>query len=463
MKKEVELIAHLYRRAGFGESRDDLDKIAGNDYEDIVEKLLNPGERDSLPDDLIRRYHVDQSEMRLLNSATGNWIYRMVTTTSPLEEKITLFWHGLFATGFSKVFHGKTISAQIDMLRGAGLGNFRDILLGISKDPAMLFWLDNNDNHANAINENYGRELLELFSMSIGNYTEKDVKECSRAFTGWTVQNIDYMGLRALSASIWPYSNIAWQYEYKDEDHDNTVKEFLGEKGDFNGEDVIDIIVKNPATANFISTRLYQFFVSDTIGDEGKSLIDLMVKAYFDSSFELKSVLRCLFNSSHFKSSKIRYAKVKSPIELIVGILKLADEFKFPNMNIIDASRSVGYMGQQIYNPPSVEGWHEGVEWLDSGNLLERVNFASKYLSGNDRVCVQDVINKIDGKYTEITPKYLLEECLNQLGYINLDKVSKQNLVNNVSLKEFKNAEEITNAVSDTIRSVVSSREFQLA
>ena len=187
------------------------------------------------------------------------------------------------------------------------------------------------------------------------------------------------------------------------------------------------------------------------------------VKSYFDSGFELKSVLRCLFNSDHFKSSKIRYAKVKSPIELIVGILKLAEEFKFPNMNIIDASRSVGYMGQQIYNPPSVEGWHEGVEWLDSGNLLERINFASRYLSGNDKVCVQDVINKIGGKYSEITPNYLLEECLNQLGYINLDKVTEQNLVNNVSLKEFKNAEEITNAVSDTIRSVVSSREFQLA
>lgn len=463
MKKEIELVAHLYRRAGFGESRENIDMIAKDNYEGVVEKLLNPGERDSLSDDLIRRYHVDQSEMRLLNSATGNWIYRMVTTTNPLEEKITLFWHGLFATGFSKVFHGKTISAQIDMLRGVGLGNFRDILLGISKDPAMLFWLDNNDNHANAINENYGRELLELFSMSIGNYTEKDVKECSRAFTGWTVQNIDYMGLRALSASIWPYSNIAWQYEYKKEDHDNTVKEFLGEKGNFNGEDVIDIIVKNPATATFISTRLYQFFVSDTIGEDGKSLIDLMVKSYFDSGFELKSVLRCLFNSDHFKSSKIRYAKVKSPIELIVGILKLAEEFKFPNMNIIDASRSVGYMGQQIYNPPSVEGWHEGVEWLDSGNLLERINFASRYLSGNDKVCVQDVINKIGGKYSEITPNYLLEECLNQLGYINLDKVTEQNLVNNVSLKEFKNAEEITNAVSDTIRSVVSSREFQLA
>ncbi|MBN18137.1 MAG: hypothetical protein CL758_01445 [Chloroflexi bacterium] len=463
MKNEIELIAHLYRRAGFGENRDNLDKIAEDSYESIVEKLLNPGERDSLPDDLIRRYHVDQSEMRLLNSATGNWIYRMVTTSNPLEEKITLFWHGLFATGFSKVFHGKTLSGQIDMLRGVGLGNFRDILLGISRDPAMLFWLDNNDNHADAINENYGRELLELFSMSIGNYTEKDVKECSRAFTGWTVQNIDYMGLRALSASIWPYSNIAWQYEYKKEDHDNTVKEFLGEKGNFNGEEVIDIIVKNPATAKFISTRLYQFFVSDSINNEGEALIDSMINSYFDSKYELKSVLRCLFNSDLFKSSKVKYAKVKSPIELIVGVLKLADEFKFPNMNIIDASRSVGYMGQQIYNPPSVEGWHEGVEWLDSGNLLERVNFASKYLSGTDKNCVQGVFNKLDGRNSDTSPQNLLDECLSQLGYIKLDKATEQNLINNGFAKNINNHEEIKNTISNTIRSVVSSREFQLA
>ena len=161
---------------------------------------------------------------------------------------------------------------------------------------------------------------------------------------------------------------IKFTYLYKDElnyyfmnaknfEQIGIKKEKIGQKGNFLSEN-LEVMIS---------------FYNEDHGDrDGKSLIDLMVKSYFDSGFELKSVLRCLFNSDHFKSSKIRYAKVKSPIELIVGILKLAEEFKFPNMNIIDASRSVGYMGQQIYNPPSVEGWHEGVEWLDSGNLLER-------------------------------------------------------------------------------------------
>ena len=253
MNEQKELVAHLMRRAGFGATKQEIESLASLKYEKIVDSLVSPSDTDSLPEDLIRRYHVDQNEMRLINSAVGKWVYKMVTTKAPLIEKMSLFWHGLFATGYSKVFHGQTMYDQIKMFRNHGMGTFSGLLLQLSKDPAMLYWLDNHDNHASEINENYGRELLELFSMSIGNYTEDDVKECSRSFTGWTIQNAEYMGLRAQSASIWPYSQIAWQHEYVSSDHDNGTKTFLGKTGNFNGEDIIEIICKHSATAEFIS------------------------------------------------------------------------------------------------------------------------------------------------------------------------------------------------------------------
>ena len=213
-------LAHLLRRAGFTANRQELENYQELGYGVTVEKLLNPSSTDYLSDDIIRRYHVDQSELRELFGAAAYWMYRMITTTSPLEEKIALFWHGLFATGYSKLNQARSLLNQIDMFRGYGLGKFDEILVQLSKDPAMLVWLDNQDNHKGAINENYGRELLELFSLGIGSYTEDDIKECARAFTGWTLGNAEYMSMRAAKDSIWPYGRIAWHFAYRDDDHD---------------------------------------------------------------------------------------------------------------------------------------------------------------------------------------------------------------------------------------------------
>ena len=464
LNEEKELIAHLIRRAGFGATKSEIESLASLEYKQIVDSLISPSDTDSLPDDLIRRYHVDQNEMRLINSASGKWIYKMVTTKAPLIEKISLFWHGLFATGYSKVFHGQTMYSQINMFRNNGMDSFSQLLLKLSKDPAMLYWLDNHDNHASGINENYGRELLELFSMSIGNYTEDDVKECSRSFTGWTIQNAEYMGLRAHSASIWPYSLIAWQHEYVSSDHDNGTKTFLGETGNFNGEDIIEIICKHSATAEFISRRLYQFFVADEIDTDGETLIQDMIKSYFESNYEISAVLRCIFNSEHFKSENIRYSRVKSPVELVVGTLRLAQEFDFPNLNIIDASRSIGYMGQQLLNPPSVEGWHEGVEWLDSGTLLERVNFASKYLGNPDQPCINGVVSDLEEyEPSEITVNHIVETCLNQLGYFYINEETKHGISEGLSDKYNNPENDIPRVATDAIRLIVSSKEFQMA
>src|SRR5688572_2217410 len=198
-----ELMAHLFRRAGFGATQEELEAALDRGYEATVEQLLHPEQMPELDEDLIFRYYVDFHESRKIDSAMAHWVYRMINTSRPLEEKMTLFWHCLFATGNSKVEAPPTMLQQINTFRRFALGNFRDILIDLSKDPTTISWLDNNENTRTAYNENYGRELLELFSMGIGNYTEDDVKECARAFTGWGIKNL---------LNIGPFGRNVWEY-----------------------------------------------------------------------------------------------------------------------------------------------------------------------------------------------------------------------------------------------------------
>jgi uncharacterized protein (DUF1800 family) len=189
-----------------------------------------------------------------------------------------------------------------------------------------------------------------------------------------------------------------------------------------------------------------------------------MITSYFESNYEISAVLKCIFNSTHFKSETIRYSRVKSPVELVVGTLRLAQEFNFPSLNIIDASRAIGYMGQQLLNPPSVEGWHEGVEWLDSGTLVERVNFASKYLGDPNQPCVSTIVSDVQNdKTSEITVSQIVETCLNQLGYFYINQETKKSICESLS-NNYNNPEnEISKIATDAIRLIVSSKEFQMA
>ena len=257
---DTELVIHLMNRAGFGITPDELDSCTGIAYEDLVENLLGSTESSHIPDDVIFRDHVDLHASR--SGVPAYWAYRMISTKSPLEEKMSLFWHGIFATGNSKLNNLRSLLNQIEMFRRSGTGKFDDLLLELSQDPAMLIWLDNQDNLNESINENYGREILELFSMGVGNYSEDDIKECARAFTGWSVANSEYMSLMAQKDSIWPYGRIVWHYDFKPGIHDVDTKEFLGEQGPFNGDDVIRIICSQKATARFIARHMYNFFCS---------------------------------------------------------------------------------------------------------------------------------------------------------------------------------------------------------
>ena len=205
--KDFALMAHLMRRAGFGATHEELEKRVAKGYEATVEELLHPElQPPALEDeDLLKRYHVDGNNLMGLGSCQTYWIYRMINTRRPLEEKLALFYHGVFATGYTKLNHPKAILNQIEMFRRLGLGSFHRVLVEISKDPAMIFWLDNKDNHKGAVNENFGRELLELFAMGVGNYTEDDVRQASHAFTGWTIADATLHQARTDRDSIWPY------------------------------------------------------------------------------------------------------------------------------------------------------------------------------------------------------------------------------------------------------------------
>src|SRR5215211_9080755 len=223
---DLELMAHLYRRAGFGATRDELEAALAKGYEATVEGLLHPEAQPDLEYDLIYRFYPDVKEAREIDVTQSFWLYRMINTQRPLEEKMALFWHCLFATAFNKSNHAQQIQIQIDKLREHCLDNFKTILVELSRDPAMIFWLDNQENTNDVHNENYGRELLELFSMGIGNYTEDDVKNCARAFTGWGIKNL---------LNIGPFGRNVWEFKFRPEEHDYEEKTFLGHTGNFDG------------------------------------------------------------------------------------------------------------------------------------------------------------------------------------------------------------------------------------
>ncbi len=307
MADDIELMAHLMRRAGFGASRAELEERVAKGYDATVEELLNPEANGCERADIytLLRYQPGallpggQPPM-----GNVNWMYNLVNTHRPLEEKMALFWHHVFATGNSKVDNYDQLLEQIALFRDQGMGNYRDLLLAVAQNPTMLYWLDNNENHKVAVNENWGRELLELFSMGVGNYAETDVREASRAFTGWTFE---------VKIPRLPYGRYPWIFKFIPEDHDNGEKTFLGHTGNLDGGDIIDIIVQQPACHRFIAPST---FVADEPqvpawqiqSPQDPEAIDAMATAFRESGCEMKAMLRTMFTSI-FQNARL--AKLK--------------------------------------------------------------------------------------------------------------------------------------------------------
>tara|TARA_B100001029_G_scaffold174255_1_gene174144 strand:+ start:100 stop:1467 length:1368 start_codon:yes stop_codon:yes gene_type:complete len=444
------LIAHLMRRAGFGCNFDQIEELSLLDYDDIVDQLLNPDF--SLPEDqdLLERYFIASVEARTARHADPQWTWRLAKSKKQLEEKISLFWHGLLAVGGIKLDHGLAMLEEIDLFRKHGLDKFKTLLLKISQDPGMMYWLDNQNSHKGAPNENYGRELLELFSMGIdengdGAYSENDVKSAAKAFTGW-----------ASKPTPPPFflGPFPMEFNFDENDHDNSEKEFLGEKGNFNGEDIVELVSKHPSTAKFICMRLYLYFVSE---EENWDEINKLSDVYLTSDGDIKKVLENLFKSDHFKSREIMFKKVKSPSDLVFGVTRLVDRFEIPELDSAELATNTLLMGQFLLNPPSVEGWHEGEEWIDSGSLIERINYASDEISNKSSKGVKRIIEIIKSKKIGSDEEFI-NVCLEALGYIELSDRSYKIISEHLKINNYENNED---KITDILRIIVSTPDFQ--
>ena len=461
---DIPLLAHLMRRAGFGAIRSELEGLASREYEDVVEDLLHPEWTPELDEDLFLRYYMHAGAS--IAMARGRWLWRMINTPRPLEEKMTLFWHHVFATAEGKSEHPPSSIGQIETFRRVCLTDMRTILVALSQDPAMIFWLDNNENHRGEPNENYGRELLELFSMGVGNYAEDDIKSAARAFTGWTFTQ---------PIPLYPSGQYDSVFQYRPDDHDGGEKTFLGETGRFNGEEIIDIVVKEPATGRFLSRHLYNFFVADepqvpawnTAPPQDPQAIEALSDAYFDADGDMRAVLRVLFNSDFFKEARFR--RVKSPAELVVGTIKLVGTHRAPEPGIMDLDGAASAMGQMLMNPPTVEGWHTGREWIDGGTLNERVNFAANEMADLSQPGIQEIIRRLGDGVGPLSAEEMVDRCLDLVGLIDVSDETRRGLLRlarsqgDLRFDTEADSDEAARSVSRMLQLIVSSREYQFA
>ena len=311
-----------------------------------------------------------------------------------------------------------------------------------------------------------------MFSLGVGkdedfNYSEDDVKACAKAFTGWNIHNSDFHAVRTNQDSVWPYGRIDWQYEYRPEDHDNGEKQFLGQVGDHNGEDVIDIICHHPATARFIARHLYNFFVADepqvpawdTVPPRDPHAIETLAQAFVESDYNIRATLRVLFNSAFFKAST--FAKVKSPVEMVAGTARAAGGFEFPDVVDIQLALQPAQMGQQVLDPPSVEGWHTGVEWVNTASLVKRVNFAVSQFSDTTKPGVNSMIDSIASSNGNLSPDDLVESCLDILGPMSVSEKSRDELIQQAA--DGNGGQTTENRIRAMLQMIVSTREYQMA
>jgi uncharacterized protein (DUF1800 family) len=376
--------AHLLRRAGFGGTPEEIEKLRALGPELAVEQLLtwnsqdgtdpNPNDINAAFDGFIKE-GVQLAQALARSSATVQlwWVHKMLTTTQPMKEKLTLFWHGHFASGFDKIKSGFMLQQQNELFRRMGAGEFEPFVLEVSQNPAMLRYLDNDQNTKDHPNENFARELMELFTMGVGNYAEKDIQESARALSGWSIRG----GPRAAGKSPETARNPEAVFTAKN--HDDGVKTLLGQTGNLKLEDVVRIVCSQPATAKFMTLKLWKFFVNEQIPtDVHTELSNVWVK----SKGNISTVLREIFNSEEFYAQRNRYALMKSPVEYVVGALRAS------NAKLMPAHQRgvVNLMTQQyqaLLDPPNVKGWDGGREWIDDSSILNRLNFVGAVVSVN--------------------------------------------------------------------------------
>lgn len=374
MAGEHKKIQHLYNRAGFGISISELEALRNKDPEAVALKLIkdsskyNPLSIDhgkaALREYIVMRNKLSQEERKaLLRSSRLNiaklnttWIGRMVSGESVLRERMTFFWHNHFACkNIVSVYN----EDQNNTLRKHALGNFGNLVKEIAKDPAMILFLNNQQNRKKSSNENFARELLELFTIGIGNYSEEDIKNAARAFTGWGI-------------------GIDGRYKFKQAQHDFSEKSFLGRTGDFNGDDIIDILLEDKRTARNITAKIYRYFVNE---NEDSAIIDSLADEFYGSRYDISRLMETIFTSDWFYDEKNIGCRVKSPVDLLAGIMTSCSvKFKNP-LALIGIQR---ILGQMLFNPPNVSGWVSGMKWIDTSSIMFRMKLPEIIFKSSD-------------------------------------------------------------------------------
>jgi uncharacterized protein (DUF1800 family) len=403
------LIEHLLRRIGFGAGPGDVEQYAALGYATALDRLINyESIFDDVDDQIGKPGYVALTVTGRLSPesnifhARQRWLFRMVHTERPLQEKMTLFWHNHFATAYSKV-SGNTsaldgtramaakasetpsgLPGQIELFRENAVGNFRSLLLAVAKDVAMLVWLDGRTNVKAKPQENFARELMELFTMGVGNYAEADVYAGARVFTGWNMARTG----GGTDAGYYTFNYVA-------RDHETTAKEFTfpiypgGSKtiparsaadGLQDGIDLIDAVVRHPATGPRLARKLYGYFVNETDAPDEKLIAD-MASDFYRSGYEIKPMLVRLFVSPQFTDPSNYFKRYSWPAEFVARSIK---EMGWSGFSVNDALNPMITMGQQLFEPPDVSGWDLGQSWFTSGAMLGRMNFASQ-LAGNQK------------------------------------------------------------------------------
>lgn len=405
------MLEHILRRMGFGASPDDWAAYGDLSPVALVTTLLNS---EQIPNDVDAKIGLAEyagvtargqfSPDTVIADARQRWLFRMVHTGRPLQEKMALFWHNHFATAYSKIagalgaVHaskmmdakpqnvGGAFRGQVQLFRDLGTGSFRNLVIEVAKDPAMLVWLDGRSNVRTRPQENFARELMELFTTGIGHYTESDVYAAARVFTGW---NLTLVGDRGDQVHSY------YRFVYNANQHDTAAKEFTFDiypdggrtiparssaQGMQDGIDLIDALVRHPATAERLARRLYQFFVDD-VGEPDAGLVREAAQAYLAGNCTIKPMLQRLLVSEQFLGGAAGFRRYAWPVEFVVRAIK---EAGWRGLSVDTAITPLANMGQQLYEPPDVNGWALGAEWFSTASMLARMNFAAT-LAGNQR------------------------------------------------------------------------------
>jgi uncharacterized protein (DUF1800 family) len=405
------VIEHLLRRAGFGASDDEIADYLELGFTGSVQQLLNYETEPDDVDTLIGKTGYASITARgeflpatVINDSRQRWLFRMIHSRRPLQEKMTLFWHNHFATAYTKIAGAfgaaegarymaakpsedpNQVKGQIELFRQFALGNFRDLLVAVAKDTAMLVWLDGRTNVRGRPQENFARELMELFTMGVDTFAETDVYAGARVFTGWNLSRP---------------SNAYYTFSYLAGQHDTAAKEFTfpiysngskviparsADAGMQDGTDLINAVAAHPATGPRLARKLYQFFISEVSAPDA-ALISELADIYYRSKFEMKPVVEHLLLSPPFVAGANRYARYSWPAEFVARAIK---EIGWVGFSVNDALGPMSNMGQQLYEPPDVAGWDLGTNWFSSGAMLTRMNFAAQ-LATNQRFRLRDM------------------------------------------------------------------------